>query len=187
MSLTQVSAKMTMGQANRIQTDSNDRPPPMLLRLFAAFVIIPLVELVLLLRLSEATSPLTTIAIVIVTGLIGSYLARREGLMAWTRFQSALAEGRLPSVEIQDGLMVVFAAALLLTPGLLTDALGFTLLTPVGRSLIRRYAVRRFFRGANVQVTGSFQTDPYDDHRQPHERSMESKTIDVEAVRRESE
>lgn len=127
----------------------------MILRLLAAFIIVPLVELFLLLQLSHATSVPTTLAIVIVTGIIGTFLARHEGIMAWFRFQSALAEGRVPSREIQDGLMIVFAAALLLTPGLITDALGFALLIPPARELIRQFVLSRMIRGLNVTVVGN--------------------------------
>ncbi|TWU42620.1 FxsA family protein [Novipirellula artificiosorum] len=124
----------------------------MFFRLLAAFIIIPLVELALLLRLADATSVAMTLGVVIVTGVIGSMLAKREGVMAWYRFRSALAEGRMPSREIQDGLMVVFAAALLLTPGLLTDGLGFLLLVPAGRDLVRRYVLSRYVRFSDVKV-----------------------------------
>lgn len=116
----------------------------MLLRLLAAFVLIPLIELILLLRLAEATSWLTTLWVVLLTGIIGSVLARREGIAAWFRFQTAMQNGRMPRGEIRDGLMIAFAAALLLTPGLLTDALGFTLLTPVGRRVISGWFARHF-------------------------------------------
>ncbi|TWU02104.1 FxsA family protein [Neorhodopirellula pilleata] len=122
----------------------------MFARLLLAFIIIPFVELVLLLRMADATSWMTTLSIVIVTGLIGSYLARREGLAAIGRFRAALAEGRMPGREIQDGLMIAFAAALLLTPGLLTDALGFVLLTPMGRTHIGGFLRRRY--GGKFQV-----------------------------------
>ena len=154
----------------------------MLIRLFAAFVIVPLIELYLLLQLAGATSVLTTIAIVVVTGIIGSYLARREGVMAWLRFRNALAEGRMPSHEIQDGLMIVFAAALLLTPGLLTDALGFTLLIPPGRELIRRFVLSRYISGMHVQVhtTGQASGQP----AQGRQRDA-TYTIDAEAVKRD--
>ncbi len=155
----------------------------MILRLLAAFILVPLVELYLLLQLSQITSVTTTLAIVIVTGIIGTFLARREGLMAWIRFQTALAEGRMPSREIQDGLMIVFAAALLLTPGLLTDAVGFLLLIPPGRNLIRRFVLSRFIRGFSVTVVQkssefgyqSLEPDGNDDSRY---------TIDANAVDR---
>ncbi len=155
----------------------------MLIRLLAAFIIIPLIELYLLLQLAQATSVATTFLVVLVTGVIGSILARREGVMAWFRFRSALAEGRMPSREIQDGLMIVFAAALLLTPGLLTDALGFTLLVPAGRELIRRFVLRRYIKGFNVQMhtAEEFQNDPL--HRQDRGSHY---TIDADAVQRKS-
>ncbi len=139
----------------------------MLLKLLAAFILIPLVELILLMKMADLTSIPHTIALVIVTGVIGSYLARREGLMTLHRFQTAMSEGRMPSREIQDGLMIVFAAALLLTPGLLTDAVGFTLLIPAGRELIRRTVLKRYIGRFNVQVaTSGFGTNPTAKNRQ---------------------
>ena len=155
----------------------------MIFRLLAAFILVPLVELYLLLQLSEITSVTATLAIVIVTGIIGTFLARREGTMAWNRFQTALAEGRMPSREIQDGLMIVFAAALLLTPGLLTDALGFVLLIPPGRELMRRLVLSRFVRGFSVTVVQS--TNEYGDQRFPRASDDDSPfTIDANAVER---
>ncbi len=126
----------------------------MLFKLLAAFILIPLVELVLLLRMAEATNWLTTLAIVIITGVIGSILARREGLAAILRFREALAAGRMPGREIQDGLMIAFAAALLLTPGLITDGLGFFLLTPFGRRTVGGYFRRRYAGRFQVSTSG---------------------------------
>ncbi|MCC9600793.1 FxsA family protein [Stieleria sp. JC731] len=129
----------------------------MLLRLLVLFIVVPLVELYLLLQLADATSAAATFLVVIATGVLGSYLAKREGLMAWQKFHAALGEGRVPSREIQDGLMIVFAAALLLTPGLITDAFGFVLLVPIGRDLIRKTLFSRYFSGfKNVQIRSSF-------------------------------
>ena len=156
----------------------------MLIRLLAAFIIIPLVELYLLLQVAEATSLGTTLAIVIVTGIIGSILARREGVMAWYRFRSALSQGRVPTQEIQDGLMIVFAAALLLTPGLLTDAVGFALLVPLGRTLARRYVLARYFKRFTMSVTtqrGAAQQRAF--HRST---GSDRSTVDAEAVERKS-
>lgn len=129
----------------------------MLIRLLLAFTVIPLVELYLLLQIAEATSAAATFLLVIATGIIGSMLAKREGAIAWNRFRSALTESRMPSEEIQDGLMIVFAAALLLTPGVLTDFLGFTMLLPAGRRFLRQHVFARFFRGVQfrtVDVSG---------------------------------
>ena len=126
----------------------------MLLKLLAAFIVVPLVELYLLFRVADVTSPLTTLLLVIMTGVVGSILARREGANAWFRFQKALQDGRMPSREIQDGLMIVFAAALLLTPGLLTDGLGFLMLLPRGRDLIRKVVLKPYVDRIHVQVVG---------------------------------
>ena len=155
----------------------------MFTRLLAAFIIVPLIELVLLLQVAHYTSLSTTIMIVIVTGVMGSVLARREGVLAWFRFQSALAEGRAPSREIQDGLMIVFAAALLLTPGLLTDALGFTLLLPQGRDLVRRTLLKRYIQRFHVQVS-----TPPDFVQEPLNRTQRdsSFTIDAESFQRKN-
>ena len=173
----------------------------MFLRLFAVFVILPLVELYLLLQLSKATSLGTTLVIVVITGLIGSFLARREGVMAWGRFRTALAEGRMPGKEIQDGMMIIFAAALLLTPGLITDAVGFTLLLPTGRNLFRRVVLPHFASSFHFKVGGETVTrssrnsshgvdpnplDSADGKFSSMDRNRRGDTIDATAVKHRS-
>ncbi len=156
----------------------------MFTRLLAAFILVPLVELMLLFQLANYTSLGTTIILVIVTGILGTWLARREGVIAWFRFQSALAEGRAPSHEIQDGLMIVFAAALLLTPGLLTDALGFTLLLPQGRELIRQILLKRYMQRFKVRfrTPDGFAPEPL--NRTTRDSSF---TIDAESYESKTE
>ena len=158
----------------------------MLLRLLAAFILVPLVELYLLLWLADLTNVLTTIAVVVITGVIGSVLAKREGLMAWHRFRDALGQRRMPSQEIQDGLMIVFAAALLLTPGLLTDAVGFLLLVPAGRDLIRRLVLKRMKGRFNVQVTSTRFPRAGTSYTSSPDRRNNGYTIDAESVTRKS-
>lgn len=129
-------------------------------RLLLLFVTVPLVELYLLLSVASVTGVFSTVALVIVTGVIGSYLARREGAGVLRRVRESMAAGRMPAGEMQDGLMIVFAAALLLTPGILTDAIGFLLLTAAGRAFFRKQIASRFFAGSSVQVRtfGSFES-----------------------------
>ena len=105
----------------------------MLARLLLLFIVVPLVELYLLLRVADSVGVGTTILLVIGTGVLGSILARREGSAAWRGIREALASGRPPMGEIRDGALIVFAAALLLTPGILTDLIGFSLLFPPTR------------------------------------------------------
>lgn len=135
----------------------------MLLRLFLLFAIVPPLELYLLLRLASIAGIGTTILIVVSTAIIGSMLARQQGTLAWWRFRDALAHGRIPSNEIADGLMVIFAAALLLTPGLLTDVIGFALLIPFTRKFIRRGLVSRISKNMSANTVifrhGYEQTD----------------------------
>ncbi len=161
----------------------------MFIRLLAAFIIIPLVELYLLLRLADATSVLVTFLIVLGTGILGSMLARREGTMAWYRFRGALADGRMPSREIQDGLMIVFAAALLLTPGLLTDAIGFLLLIPAGRNLVRNHLLSRYVSKVHFHVTvpGGQAASPLEDEpRSRQSLNRRGYTIDADHFERRS-
>lgn len=122
----------------------------MIVRLLLAFILIPLAELFVLLWLASKTSPLFTIGVVVVTGIAGTVLARYAGLQAWRRFRDATAAGRIPSLEIQHGLMIAFAAALLLTPGLLTDAFGLALLVEPLRERMRRFLARRM--AGNFQI-----------------------------------
>ncbi|TWT67166.1 FxsA family protein [Allorhodopirellula solitaria] len=139
----------------------------MLIRLFALFICIPFIELVLLLRVADATSWMTTLLIVVVTGVIGSLLARREGLAAMSRFRESLASGRMPGREIQDGMMIAFAAALLLTPGLLTDGLGFFLLTPIGRKTVGGFLRQRLAGSFQVYTSGFPQNPQPTDEQDP--------------------
>lgn len=113
-------------------------------RLLLLFMIVPLVELYVLLKFASVTSIPTTFAVVLLTAVSGSMLAARQGVVAIRNFQMALAQGRVPGVEVVDGILIVFAAALLLTPGLVTDAVGITLLVPWSRRLIRRGLLKRY-------------------------------------------
>ena len=115
----------------------------MFFRLLLLFVILPLVELYLLLQFASITSAGTAIAVVILTALLGVALARRQGMLAVWRFRQALTEGRAPTTEIADTVMIVLAAGLLVLPGLLGDLLGVALLIPVSRRLIRGWLLRR--------------------------------------------
>lgn len=114
----------------------------MLLRLFLLFTVIPIVELYLLLVLGRYVGFLPTVGLVLFTGALGAWLARSQGLATWDEIRTQQAHGRLPAEALVDGLLILIAGAVLLTPGLLTDVAGFSLLVPQGRRFIRQ-AVRR--------------------------------------------
>ncbi len=109
----------------------------MLGRLLVPLICVPLIDLYVLIRLGDLLGFWPTVAIVVITGFTGAWLLRWQGLRTLGRIQSQMANGKLPATELLDGTMILFAAALLLTPGFLTDLLGLLLLVPFVRSLFR--------------------------------------------------
>jgi UPF0716 protein FxsA len=116
------------------------------IRLLLLFTIVPLVELYLLVKLGSVVGVAPTVVLVVFTGVLGAWLARVQGLNVLRRLGADLAEGRLPADAVTDGLLILIAGAVLLTPGLLTDAMGFLLLIPKGRTAVRKVAVAWFER-----------------------------------------
>ena len=114
----------------------------MLLKLFLAFTIIPIIEIYLLIEIGSIFGALTAVTLVILTGFLGAFLARMQGLQTLYRIQESLREGRMPSGELLDALLIVIAGLVLLTPGFLTDSAGFLLLIPATRNSIK-YWLRR--------------------------------------------
>ena len=127
----------------------------MLLRLFVLFTLVPAVEIALLLRVGAIIGPLNTLLLIFLTGALGAYYARRQGLHILVRIQAAMNEGRMPGEELVDGAMLLVGGATLLTPGFLTDALGFALIFPPTRDAMKRVAtrwIRRNLRRGDVIV-----------------------------------
>jgi UPF0716 protein FxsA len=107
-----------------------------------AFIVVPLAELAVIIAVGDFLGLLPTLVLLLVVSVVGAWLAKREGLAAWRRFQLALADGRVPTVEVADGAMILLAGALLLTPGFLSDVVGILLLLPPTRAMARRLAPR---------------------------------------------
>ncbi len=110
----------------------------MFLRLLLLLTVVPLVELMILLRIAERFDWGPTIVLVVLTGALGAYLARREGLKALSRIQSELAAGVPPAASLVDGVLILVAGIVLVTPGILTDLCGFALLISPIRAWVRR-------------------------------------------------
>lgn len=121
-----------------------DTPCPMLGRLLLLFLLTPAVELGLLIQVDKMIGFGPTIGLILATGVVGSYLARREGLNTWRRLNNRLSAGDLPGKELIDGVIILVSGALLVTPGVLTDVVGFLGLIPPSRALIRKFLMRRF-------------------------------------------
>ena len=115
-------------------------------RLLLLFLLTPAVELALLIQVNRIIGFWPTIGLIIVTGIVGSHLARREGLSTWRNLNSRLQAGDLPGTELADGVIILVAGALLITPGILTDVLGFLGLIPFTRTYLRRLVMRWFRR-----------------------------------------
>lgn len=112
----------------------------MFIRLLALFTLVPLIELYVLLKVGGLIGIAPTVALILLTGVAGAYLARTQGFDLLRRIQAEMAEGRLPASELLDGAMVLAGGVLLLTPGFCTDLLGFSLLVPFTRRHIKQFA-----------------------------------------------
>ena len=126
-----------------------------------AFILVPLAELAVLIAVGDWIGLVPTLILLLVVSVVGAWLAKREGLAAWRRLQLALTQGRMPTVEVADGALILLAGALLLTPGFLSDVLGILLLLPPTRAIARRQLPRlaerrlRRRRGRRVVVDGT--------------------------------
>jgi UPF0716 protein FxsA len=114
----------------------------MFFKLFLLFTLIPVIELALLIKVGSYIGTFNTIAIVILTAVVGAYMVKMEGLGVMYRIQQNMHEGIFPAEELINGMMILLAGALLLTPGFFTDAIGFLMVFPLSRNYIKRIARR---------------------------------------------
>ncbi|OVE76815.1 hypothetical protein BVX98_04690 [bacterium F11] len=112
-------------------------------KLLLLFIGVPLVEMFILIKMGEMMGFWPTVGLVVGTGFLGALLARVQGARAWTNVQRELARGELPASQLVDSLLILIAGIVLLTPGLLTDILGFLLLIPLTRNLFKAWIGRR--------------------------------------------
>ncbi len=105
--------------------------------LVVLFILLPIAEIYVIVKVGEAIGILPTLALLILDGFLGAALARSQGRAAWLRFNQALAEGRVPAREVFDGAMIIVGGAFLLAPGFITDVIGLLLLLPPTRALFR--------------------------------------------------
>ena len=158
--------------------------------LLIAFIVVPIVELAVIIQVGGYIGVWETIALLILDSVIGAVLVKREGRRAWDAFRRALAETRWPGDEVTQGALILFGGALLLTPGFVTDLVGFLAVIPPTRALASRVLrravtptpVREVFRirdassdrGRGRRTTGS-----------PDGQSGGGEVLDVEVVRTE--
>lgn len=124
--------------------------PPVRLLLLAAFIAIPLIEIVLLIKVGGAIGVLATVFIVIATAVVGTSLLHRQGFSVLARANEAMQAGRVPLESVIEGVFLLIAGAFLLTPGLLTDTLGFLLLVPPVRRAIASWSLKKILASGTV-------------------------------------
>ena len=112
--------------------------------LFLIFLVLPIAELAVILQVGQLIGPWYTILLLLAVSAAGAWLVKREGLGVIRRFRRQLDAGAIPGKELADGVLILFAGALLLTPGFITDCVGLLLLMPPVRAVIRASVLRRF-------------------------------------------
>jgi UPF0716 protein FxsA len=124
------------------------------MRFLAICALIAIAEMATFLWLGSQIGFGWALAIAVTTALIGSFLVRRSGLAVWRRFRDKVDHGRLPGREISDGAATLVAGAFLISPGLITDTLGFLLLLPPVRDLLYRKVSKRLTGRVSVYTSG---------------------------------
>ena len=151
---------------------------PLLLVLL--FIIVPIAELALLIQVGQVIGVWWTVLILIADALLGSWLLRSQGRLAWRRFNEALQSGRLPHKEVVDGVLVIMGGVLLLTPGFLTDVMGLLFLLPPTRVVLRRLLVRRGALKLVGAMPGTATPPPASYSANGHPRDIEGQAVDID-------
>ena len=126
-----------------------------LFALFIVFIVLPIAELYVIIQMGSWIGVLPTIALLIADSVLGAWLLASQGRGAWQRFNGTVQEGRVPAREVADGGLIMFGGALLLTPGFLTDILGFLMILPPTRAIMRFGLTRTVMRRMTIAVTGA--------------------------------
>ena len=117
--------------------------------LLLLFLLVPMVEIYFLIQVGSVIGALPTVFLVVFTAVLGALLLRYQGLVTLQNFQSAMGQGKLPALEMMEGMVLLVAGALLLTPGFFTDAIGFACLVPP----LRRSAIKWVLKNNSIRRT----------------------------------
>lgn len=123
----------------------------MLALLIVLFVLVPLAELAVIIKVGEVLGAVDTLGLLLLISVVGGLLVKHQGLGVLRRIREQLDLGRVPGAELVDGALVLLAGALLLVPGFVTDAVGLVLLLPPVRTGFRRVLRRRLTRRLQLQ------------------------------------
>ena len=114
--------------------------------LLLLFIVLPAAELMLLIEIGKRVGTVPTLALIVVTGILGASLARWQGMGVLRKITAQTQQGQLPAGHLVDGLMILLAGAVLLTPGVITDLVGFLCLIPITRRWIKAFVSHRMKR-----------------------------------------
>ena len=110
------------------------------------FLVVPFVELLVIIQVGQAVGAGWTVGVLVLISIVGAWMVKREGVGVLRRARARMRAGEVPGTELTDGVFILFAGALLLTPGFLTDVFGILLLVPPVRAGMRRAATRTYRR-----------------------------------------
>ena len=147
------------------------------------FIIIPLLELYLIITVGGYIGAFWTVMIVIGTAVVGVNLLRMQGFNTLRRAQQNMERGAMPAMEMMEGIVLAVGGALLITPGFLTDTLGFICLIPVTRKAL----IRSFISRSSVQMHGFHQSSSYHSSSDRHDQPNHGRTIEGEFHRKDDE
>ena len=111
-------------------------------KILILFVMVPVIELYILIEVGKKIGSLSIIGIIILTGIIGAYLVKSQGFMILRKIQNDLNEGIMPGDSLIQGAIILAGGILLLTPGFVTDIVGFIFLIPVSRNIVKKYLLK---------------------------------------------
>lgn len=152
----------------------------MFLKLFVLFTLVPVVELWLLIRVGSIIGLFPTIGVVILTGFIGAWMARIQGISVISELNTSVAQGKMPGRELVNAVLVFVGGALLLTPGFITDVLGFSMIMPGTRDIISAFLMSYFSK----RVQNGSMGFSYYSSGEPQRKSRfdDGKVIDAERI-----
>ncbi|XOV79743.1 MAG: FxsA family protein [Aestuariibacter sp.] len=162
----------------------------MFAKLFLLFAILPIVEIALLINLGEIIGGWNTVAIVIITAFFGAHLVRQQGLHTMLLARQKMQQGQLPGQEMAEGLLLLVAGVLLVTPGFITDIIGFLFALPMTRPVLARSLMKQFsgnismhnvHRGSNFESRTSF----HEFHQYHHDDGFQGNTSNNDPAQHE--
>ncbi len=148
--------------------------------LFLLFIVTPLLEIGVFIQVGDQIGLLPTLAMIFITAVIGVNLLKNQGLSVWQDTQTKLASGQIPALEMASAAQLLFAGGLLLTPGFVTDTIGFLLLIPNIRKLVAQYLIKRWQVKAHTASSSHYYHAHKDDHKNANHTKNSGRVIEGE-------